>query len=131
MATKKAKKDAIPKLSTTVSRDDVMGYGQIIEAVSIETGYKKNQVRNTLEAAQRMVAIFCKAKANNRAHFGRLGVFYSRMTKERQVNHPQKPGETVLSPAHLILRLAAGSHAKKYFTNVRPNWDSADEVEPK
>ena len=120
-------KEALPKTKAQTKRDDVMGYTQLIEAISIETGVKKNQVRNVLEGAQRFIAIFCKSAANNRAHFGRLGTFYSRMTKDRVVNHPQKPGETIQSPAHLILRLDAGSHTKAYLTDKRLEWDSSEE----
>lgn len=110
-------------------RSDVLSYTELISLIAQDTGLPKSQVRSVLEASQRMVAGFLKKNVGGRARFGRLVTFESRMTKEREVNHPQKPGEKVLSSAHVVLRTSAGSHAKAFLNGKRPTWDAGPQEE--
>lgn len=108
-------------------RENVMSYGHLLEEITVDTGVKKSVVRKVLEAAQRKSAEFLRAKSDNRVHFGRLVTFYSRMTQDRMVNHPQKPGEKIPSPAHLVVRIDAGSHLNDFLAGKKAEWDGGNE----
>jgi len=122
-----AQNETLPTPKTQSKRTDVLGYTSLIEMISMETGLKKAQVRKVLEVGQRFIAIFLRQNVGGRVHLGRLATFYSRMTKERTVNHPQQPGETLISPAHVVMRLDVGSRAKDYLRGNSETWDAPAE----
>lgn len=105
---------SVAKVARRPSDKPVYSYTQLIEDVAKATGLKKSHVRKALEATQQLSATFLRSKTNGRVHFGRFGVLHSRMTAERQVNNPQKPGEHVTSMPHLVIRFEEGTHTKAF-----------------
>lgn len=92
----------------------VYTYTGLINDISAKTGVKKAYVRRSLESLQELGANFLRANPGGRVHVGRFGTLHSRMTSERAVNNPRKPGERVTSPAHLVIRFDPGTHTKKF-----------------
>lgn len=110
------------------STKPVYPYTQLIADVSAATGVKKAHVRRVLEDFQLRTATYVKENVDGRVHLGRLCTFYSRLTSDRLVNNPQKPGERIESKAHLVLRIDAGSRAKEFLAGAS-QWDTGDETE--
>lgn len=121
--------DEMKQPSYVSKRDDVLAYTHLLHLIADDTGLKVSQVRRAVEALQREAATFLRDKPGGRVHIGRLCTLLSRMTKERTVNHPQKPGETLISAPHLVMRVAVGAHTQGFLKGERPEWDAEKEDE--
>lgn len=97
-------------------REDVVSYTDLINRIATETGVKKGEVRKILESFQAQTMSAAKSMAGMRIHLGRMATLYSRMTSERTVNNPKKPGETLISHPHLVLRIDPGTKAQEFLT---------------
>lgn len=106
----------------TKSTKEIYAYTDLINDIAAETSVPKSHVRKVLETAQERVANFCRSHQDGRVRFGRLGVFNSRMTKDRMVNNPQSPGNQIPSYAHLVLRFDPGTSTKAFMTDGREGW---------
>lgn len=91
---------------------EVLGYGEVVHSIAETTGLPKAHVRRVLDHYTFVVINHTTANVGNRVRLGRLGTFFSRKTKERQVNNPQAPGTFVTSPSHVQLRFNPGTNAK-------------------